>query len=513
MPPKPEPAEERQSDPKPQAARPEASTVSVQQPRLSLRQRFLGWWWHQMRKVDAKQRGTVVVQLREGSHPDFDYFLLVVLSSVIATLGLLADSGATVIGAMLVAPLMTPILGIGLASLTGDRRLFKDAASSLARGSLASVGMAALLTLINRPLPFVLLQELPREVLSRTRPGPIDLFIALAGGAAAAFAWALPQVSPSLPGVAIATALMPPLCVVGIGIALGQWPVAGGAFLLFLTNAVAIAFASMVVFYALGFGPKTVLEIRRLRDLPRSLRLSGGLAALLLIPLAYLSAQFVGQANETRLINQVVREEVARMGCELSELQTRTSGDVLHLTLTVRTPRPLHHEEGVALQERIAARLQRPVAVVIQQVFVAELDPLVPPTPTPTPTATSTPTPGPSPTPTASPTPTPTATPTATATPPPTATPTATATPALAQRTAAPWWGPYLRQSPGGPVIGTLSPNAAFTVLYGQVVQDGLVWVQVQDPEGRVGWVPQIYLTVITLTPTTTPASTPTPVP
>ncbi|HEY58586.1 MAG TPA: DUF389 domain-containing protein, partial [Anaerolineae bacterium] len=383
--------------------------VTATPPKLNTRQKLLRWWWRQMRKVDAKQRGKVIAQLREGSHPDFDYFLMIVLSSVIATLGLLIDSGATVIGAMLVAPLMTPILSVGLASLTGDQDLIKNAGSALLRGSLISVIIAAGLTLSNRPLPFVLLQELPREVITRTNPTPIDLFIALAGGAAAAFAWALPQVSPSLPGVAIATALMPPLCVVGIGLAMGEWRVAGGGLLLFLTNAVAIASASMLVFYALGFTPQNLLHVRSLRDLPRSLRLSTALAALLFIPLAYLGARFVGQASDSRLINEVVQEEVTRMGGELSELKAQTTGGVLRLTLTIRTLRPLRYEDSVILQQRITTRLQRRVAIVVNQVLAAQLDPLVPPTLTPTPTATFTATPGPSSTPTLTATFTPTA--------------------------------------------------------------------------------------------------------
>lgn len=480
---------------------------------LNTRQKLLRWWWRQMRKIDAKRRGTVIAQLREGSHPDFDYFLMIVLSSIIATLGLLIDSGATVIGAMLVAPLMTPILGVGLGSLTGEQNLLKDAGSALLRGSLASIAIAAGLTLINRPLPFVLLQQLPNEVVARTNPTPIDLFIALAGGAAAAFAWALPQISPSLPGVAIATALMPPLCVVGIGLALGQWRVAGGAFLLFLTNSVAIASASMLVFYALGFAPQNLLQARKLRDLPRSLRLSAALAALLFIPLAYLGARFVGQANESRLINEVVQEEVSRMGGELSELKTQTMGDVLHLTLTIRTPHPLRYEDSLILQERIATRLQRRVAIVINEVLAAQLDPLVPPTLTPTPTATFTATPGPSatPTPTATFTPTATATPTPTFTITPSPTPTPTSTPAAMRVSNTNWRGVHLRQSPGGPIIATLREGTILTTFDEIAIQGGLVWLKVRDPEGRIGWIPQIYLLVVTFTPTTTPTTTPTP--
>lgn len=209
-----------------------------------------------VKPVTRERRAEVTIQLRDSSHPDFDFFLLVILSSIIATSGLLTNSPAVIIGAMLVAPLMSPILGLGLASLTGDATFFRNAGIALARGAAIAILIATLLTLLNRLLPFLPLQELPGEVLARTRPTPIDLTIALAGGMAAAFALAMPSISAALPGVAIATALMPPLCTVGVGIAMGRWDVAGGALLLFITNAVTIAFAAMLVLSAVGFSVK-----------------------------------------------------------------------------------------------------------------------------------------------------------------------------------------------------------------------------------------------------------------
>jgi uncharacterized hydrophobic protein (TIGR00271 family) len=140
--------------------------------------------------------------LRNNSRPDFSFFLLVVLSSGIATLGLLTNSPAVIIGAMLVAPLMSPIIGLGLASLTGDATLLRDAASALLRGAIIAVVFSTLLTWIDIQLPFFFFQadNLPGEVLARVRPSPLDLTIALLGGLAAAFALAMPQISAALPG-------------------------------------------------------------------------------------------------------------------------------------------------------------------------------------------------------------------------------------------------------------------------------------------------------------------------
>lgn len=453
-----------------------------------------------VKPVTLERRAEVQVQLRESCTPDFDFFLLVLLSCVIATLGLLTDSAAVIIGAMLVAPLMSPIIGIGLASLTGDARLFRDSGIALVRGAVMAILMAAFLTWGNRYLPFITLQQLPGEVLARTRPSPIDLMIALAGGMAAAFALAMPAISAALPGVAIATALMPPLCTIGIGIALGRWDVAGGAMLLFLTNAVAIAFAGMLVFFALGFVPGREAG----RRVPRALAISASFTLVLLVPLTILSASFFHDAAENRQINTVVQEEVAKYNAELTnDLQIVQDGNTLHITATLRTPKQLLYEDVVRLQQEVALRLQRPVSLVVNQVVVAQLNPLVPPTFTITPTpATYTPTITYTPTATATYTPSPTLVP-----------PTPTATPQLAQipRNASKTLD--LVQQPGGPSIGKIRPGDFVTVLYDSKIFDGLVWWEVMDADGRIGWLPQIDLTVVTLTPTptATPSATPTP--
>jgi uncharacterized hydrophobic protein (TIGR00271 family) len=491
----------------------------------SWRVRLLYWWRRLVTPISLERRGEVQVLLRQSSKPNFDFYLLVLLSSTIATLGLLVDSAAVIIGAMLVAPLMSPIIGLGLSSITGDERLLKDSASSLITGAAAAVLLSVLITLANRLLPFVSLLELPAEVIARTRPTPIDLGIALAGGIAAAYAIAQPHISAALPGVAIATALMPPLCTSGIGLALGKGDIALGAMLLFITNAVTIAFASTVVFFALGFTPKIK---RTEKGLPRSLHISAGLTAILLIPLAYYSITFVAQARESQLINDVVSEEIANYnGAELVSLdyswkQSESENKFLDLTITVRTSQSLRFNEVQQMQKHIADRLaeqgqinEQGLGFVVNQVIAERLDPLVPPTFTPTPTETSTSTPGPSPTATTTRTITPTSTSSPTFTPQPTATytasPTATHTPTPAQarlfRVPAPEL--QLLQSPGGPVIATLRSNQVLIVFYEQEVYGGLVWIRVQDEEGRIGWVPEAFVFYFTPTPTPTATRTP----
>lgn len=457
------------------------------------------WLVRIVKPVTAERKAEVSSSLHLASAPNFDYFLLVFLSAIIATLGLLTDSAAVIIGAMLVAPFMSPILALGLASLTGDSRLFKKAGISLARGAILAILISSFLTWMNRLLPFISLQELPQEILARTHPSPIDLTIALAGGTAAAYALAQPFLSAALPGVAIATALMPPICAVGVGLAFGKWDVAGGAFLLFLTNAITIAFAAMVVFFVLGFAPPRYTNDK----LPRPLVVSAGLTLILLVPLSFFSVQFFQQAKENLLIKEVVNHEVATFDAELITYQTIENNGILELSLSLRTTDPLTYEDVLLLQRAIALALQRPVAIVVNQVAAVRLDPLVPPTFTPTytpltktPTITFTNTITPSPTSTKTKTPTPTE-----------ITPSATPTPwtAVVNRVSA--GSINILQEPGGPDIGKLRPGEKVHVLEGMEVFDGLVWLKISDDEGRIGWVPQISLSRITDTPS--PSITP----
>lgn len=450
--------------------------------------------------VGVERQAEVILKLRDSSAPDFDFFVLVVLSCMIATFGLLINSAATIIGAMLVAPLMSPILGFGLASIKGDTTLLRMAGTALLRGALLAMIISILITLTNTLLPFISLQDLPSEVLSRTRPTPFDLGVALAGGLAATFALIQPQLSAAMPGVAIATALMPPLCTVGIGIALGRWDVAGGAFLLFITNAVTIAASASLLFFVMGFTPPGRSAEGRL---PRSLLVSLAFTGLLLLPLGFTSYHFVVEANQSRQLNLVIQSEVEAIGGEVTAIDWQDSGDALDVEIAILTAQNLRYADIVALQESIAAQLQRPVRLRVNQILAARLDPRIPPTHTPTvrPGETATPSPTPSPTATATATRTPTHTATATST------PTSTPTPGLAAIWRVSGEGLSLRSAPGldQARIGFLPAGSIVTVLYGYEIVDGWVWLEVRDRDGRTGWLPQYNLNPVTATPTRGP--------
>ncbi|MBC7242173.1 MAG: TIGR00341 family protein [Anaerolineae bacterium] len=274
--------------------------------------RYLGaarYWtfqiWHLLDRIfpdlSMEEQIALYRHLREDARPGVNYFTLIVLSSVIATLGLLQNSAAVIIGAMLVAPFMTPIMAISMALVRGDVRLLTLSLESVLKGMVASLALAILLTWIV-PQPAV-----GSEILARTHPSLLDLVVALASGAAGAYALGRKEVAAALPGVAIAAALMPPLCAAGIGLALGNGTIAGGALLLFLANLIAIAVAGAVIFLLLGIRPPRARDTR----LRRAFLISFLLLVAVSIPLVVILQNSVRQTRLEGEIRGTVQEHIA----------------------------------------------------------------------------------------------------------------------------------------------------------------------------------------------------------
>jgi uncharacterized hydrophobic protein (TIGR00271 family) len=444
-----------------------------------------------MPRVSAEERIEVYKAIRRAARPDADYFVMIGLASAIASLGLLLNSPAVIIGAMLVAPLMAAIVGLGMGIMMGDLRLLKLAASATLRGMLLAIGVG-LFTGLLAPSSIQTV-----EVLSRTRPTLLDLGVALASGAAGAYALCRKDVSTSLPGVAIAAALVPPLATMGVGLSHGSWAIAGGALLLFVTNLVAISAASVIVFLLFGFRPSA--ETERVVILRRGAIGTAILLSIVAITLGGLTFNIVEQTRLDQEVRSTVAAQVAKLnGAELVEVTINPLvQNELHLEITIRSPESVSYEETVAMQEAIAKQLNRTVALLLTVVPTTELNPFVPPTPTSTPTSTPTPTPGPTatPSPTATSTPVPTATPTATPTSTPTSTPTPTATPVTTGVVAKTnGLGLRVHVSPGGPTFTNWRDGTRLTLIAGPVDVNGQAWLQMRDEHGIEGWVVAAYV-------------------
>jgi uncharacterized hydrophobic protein (TIGR00271 family) len=205
--------------------------------------------------------------VREASEQSRVFWAMNALSTIIACYGLFANSPAVVIGAMVVAMLLGPISGVALGLNDSDRPLLRMALLTLTAGIAWILAIAVVVGLIHRDVP------LTGEILSRTDPRLFDLIIALAGGAAGAVAVLSPRVGTAIVGVAVATALIPPLAAAGILLARADFTLAGGALLLALTNIVAIQLAFSAVFWISGYRRLTAIRERGIlaflrRDLP-----------------------------------------------------------------------------------------------------------------------------------------------------------------------------------------------------------------------------------------------------
>ena len=197
-------------------------------------------------QLERSKRIQMVERIQSSSKWDVDFIALICLSTMIATGGLIQNSAAVVIGAMLVAPLMTPLLGIGLSLVQGNLILMRTAMQSVIRGFLLAVGIAFAAGWIwSDP-------QVTSEMASRGAPGILDLMVAFVSGMAAAYAIGRPNLLSALPGVAIAAALVPPIATLGISLALGQWWLSLGACVLFVTNIVSIVLGTACSFLAVG---------------------------------------------------------------------------------------------------------------------------------------------------------------------------------------------------------------------------------------------------------------------
>ena len=206
---------------------------------------------------------TVLKSRQDAAKPSLEFFVLLIISIVIATVGLIDNSAAVIIGAMIIAPLMDPIVSLAFGISTYNKRLIRQSITLIASGTIIVVITSGL---IYQALG---INFVDNQMLSRTAPNLIDLSVAIAAGMIGAFAQSRSKIASSMAGVAIAVALVPPLCVTGIGLKLSaqaslrfneviipslSHQIPEGAFLLFLTNLVGITSAGMAVFLAQNYG-------------------------------------------------------------------------------------------------------------------------------------------------------------------------------------------------------------------------------------------------------------------
>jgi len=285
---------------------------------------LLTMWWrtHAVAQVEHQA-------VNERVHDDAGwsprYLFNTAMSAGIAILGLLLSSPAVVIGAMLISPLMGPIIGLGFALATADAHQIKRASIALIGGSIFAILFCALLVLVSP------LQNVTTEIAARTRPNLFDLVIALFSALAGSYATIRGRAG-TIVGVAIATALMPPLAVIGFGLATWNGTVFFGSLLLFVTNFVTIALTAAVMARIYGFGPTLSPQQTAFQSMVIVVTL-----AVLAIPLG-LSLRRIAFENFANLYARQAVSEVFGSNARISQIDLDFNSEPVKISATVLTP-------------------------------------------------------------------------------------------------------------------------------------------------------------------------------
>jgi len=197
--------------------------------------------------LTEEDKSRAIERLIKDSTPRDDFFLMILLSILMASFGLLMNDVAIVIGSMLIAPILSPVMSLSLGVVIADSKLMLRSAYTIAKSVLVAIPAATAVTLLFAS-QVELGSGLNPEILTQTEPSIMFVAVAVVAGFAASFALIKPQLSDTLPGVAISVALIPPLAATGIGLAQLNADVISGALILFLVNAAAISFASIITF-------------------------------------------------------------------------------------------------------------------------------------------------------------------------------------------------------------------------------------------------------------------------
>ena len=320
-----------------------------------IRKRLGRWFDLAVPQMSREDRIALFEKLQSGSEWNFDFMMLIALSTAIASLGLLQSSAAVVIGAMLVAPLMTPILGAGLALVQGNLPLMKTAARALVYGYLLALLIGLVLGLLF-PIP-----ALTPELLARGGPTLLDMGVAFLSGIAAAYCLGRPGLLAALPGVAIAAALVPPVATTGVCFALGEGAIAWRAALLFTTNVVTIIVGAAATFWAGGVRGKGAAAEGRRWASHAFLALVLG-AAVLAVPLGSFlisqlsagpSASVVVPGLEARLAERLEGDP----GVELLAVVELREGEGRVVEVRLSAPRPPSPELAAELARIVRGEL------------------------------------------------------------------------------------------------------------------------------------------------------------
>ncbi len=320
-------------------------SVPKDQERISYFNRGIPLFGH----ASTEQYSALFTNLRNEGSINSVFVTLLILATVIATLGLFINSSSVIIGAMLLAPLMQPIVSLSMGVLRQDESLFKNALKTVLIGMMITL-MTAMLVAYLTPI-----RELSSEMASRLSPTLLDMLVAIASGVAAAYVKNDEKISSSLAGVAIAVALVPPLAVSGIGLGWGEWSMFMQALLLFITNLIGIVLAGSITFLILGYAPIKVAK--------KGIIVWTMIAILVTVPL-YHSFETMKERSDIERILSEVNFDINEKSVYLRKVDYRSKGDSAEVRCEVVLSQKLQKEEREYLHHLINKVAGKPTEVI-----------------------------------------------------------------------------------------------------------------------------------------------------
>jgi len=318
------------------------------------------WRLMRRRRVKTEELEALQADLLSESSLESTYLILIVGSCIIASFGLLSNSAAVIIGAMLVAPLMLPIRGMAFGALESNLRLFIAGLTALLVGTALAIAMSCVIGWTAG------LSQFGSEVLGRSKPTLLDLGIAVAAGSISAYAKVEPKISSSLAGTAIAVALMPPVCVIGLGLSAQNWQLSQGATLLYVTNLLGISLSCMVTFWLKGYAP--------LAKAKRALRWTAIVTATVVIPLSISFIELVRQSQLEAGVRRVLLNKTETFQrVSLVQIKTNWLNSPPEVVLSVQAIEPVTPKQVGLIEEFIREEMGRPFKVTFEVSQVEEV--------------------------------------------------------------------------------------------------------------------------------------------
>lgn len=300
----------------------------------------------------------LLVSLKDSAKFSYIYATLVILSTLLATTGLFANSTPVIIGAMILAPLMAPIISLSMGVIRADKFLLFQSIRTLFLGIFLALLFSTIYTL------FIPLEQITVEMQGRLNPNLLDLMVAIFSGMAGAYAYSKEEVTKSLAGVAIAVALVPPLSVTGIGIGIGNLDVMYGSFLLFVTNLVGITLSAALTFIVLGFAP--------VKKAKKGLFYTSVLMVIITIPLFFSFMKVVDKYEYFNKLNSVKFIVLNDNKIELKIQSVDNKKDKIFINIEIISSKYLSFDDYIIIKNKLQERVDK--QIVLKIIPVLEID-------------------------------------------------------------------------------------------------------------------------------------------